>query len=375
MRILFTGGGSGGHIFPIIAVRQAFNSLIELPENDKEIKFYYLGPDKFAEGNLEKEGIKTKFILSGKLRRYFSLKTPIDFLKLIFGTLQSFIYLFFWMPDVIFSKGGYGSFPVVFVGWLYRIPIILHESDSTPGLANLSLARFAKRIILSFPKSAEAFGKYQRKTTVIGNPVRKDLLDGNITKARKIFNIISEKPIILILGGSQGAQKLNELVINTLPRLLQIAEIIHISGETDFKELQKETAKIQGYHLFAFLNSEELKHAYALASLIINRAGAGSIFEIAALGKPSILIPLPNAAADHQRKNAFDFADTNQATGEGRAIILDQENLAPNIFLEQITSLLENPQKMQQLGAKAKEFYSTDIADKIRDEILNLVKR
>jgi UDP-N-acetylglucosamine--N-acetylmuramyl-(pentapeptide) pyrophosphoryl-undecaprenol N-acetylglucosamine transferase len=375
MRILFTGGGSGGHIFPIIATRQAFNALIEIPENDREIYFYYLGPNKFAKENLNKEKIETRFILSGKLRRYFSLKNPVDIIKLIVGIVQSFFYLFILMPDVIFSKGGYGSIPVVFVGWIYRIPIILHESDSTPGLANRFLAKFSKKIIISFPTSKKGFGKYQNKTILIGNPVRKELLEGSTEKGRQIFKISSNKPVLLILGGSQGAQKINEIVINTLPRLLEIAEIIHISGESDYDNVCGETTQNPAYHLYRFLNAEELKHAYALADLIVNRAGAGSIFEIAALGKASILIPLPNSAANHQRKNAYDFADKNNQTGEGRTIILDQENLTPNIFLEEISKLLGDPKKLKAMGQKAKEFYSADTAQKIRDEILNLTKR
>jgi len=383
MRILFTGGGSGGHIFPIIAVRQAFKEeSVKLPETEQEINFYYLGPDKFAAENLEKEGIKTKFILSGKLRRYFSLKSPMDLIKVFFGIIQSFFYLFAWVPDVIFSKGGYGSFPVVFVGWIYRIPVILHESDSTPGLANRFLARFAKKIILSFSASKEAFKKYQNKTILIGNPIRKELLEGDITTGRQTFKISSQKPIILVLGGSQGAQKINEMVINTLPRLLEMAEIIHICGENDYQSIQTESQEILksneslklNYHLYPFLNAEELKNAYALASLIINRSGAGSIFEIAALGKPSILIPLPNSASDHQRKNAYDFANTGNIKDGTRAIVLDQENLTPNIFLEEISKLIKNQEKLKALGAKAKEFYSLDIADRIRDEILKLAK-
>jgi UDP-N-acetylglucosamine--N-acetylmuramyl-(pentapeptide) pyrophosphoryl-undecaprenol N-acetylglucosamine transferase len=378
MRILFTGGGSGGHIFPIIAVKQAFDNLIELPKDDEKIDFYYLGPDKFAKENLNKEKIETRFILSGKLRRYFSLKSPIDFIKLILGIIQSFFYLFIWIPDVIFSKGGYGSIPVVFVGWIYKIPIILHESDSAPGLANRFLAKFAKKIILSFPLSKKGFGKHQNKTILIGNPVRKELLEGNAEKGRQIFKTSSNKPVILILGGSQGAQKINEIVLNTLPKLLKIAEIIHISGEFDYDNVLKETkeaVKNPAYHLYKFLNAEELKHAYALTTLIINRAGAGSIFEIAALGKPSILIPLPSAAADHQRKNAYDFVNTNNQADEGRAIILDQENLTPNIFLEEISKLINNPEKLKTMSQKAKEFYVVDTAQKIRDEIIKTATR
>jgi len=378
MRILFTGGGSGGHIFPIIAIKQSFDWEFQLPENEK-INFYYLGPDKFARENLAKEGIETRFIVSGKLRRYFNLLAPLDFLKVLIGIFQSLFYLFFWVPDVIFSKGGYGSIPVVLVGWLYRIPIILHESDSIPGLANKFAAKFAKKIIISFPASKEGFGKYQNKTITIGNPVRKELLNGSAEEGRRIFKISSSMPIVLILGGSQGAQKINELVLNVLPKLLQICEVIHVSGELDYDNVLRETKKIleqenSRYHLYKFLNAEELKHAYALTSLIVNRAGAGSIFEIAALGKPSIIIPLPNCAADHQRKNAYDFAGINNNADEIRTIVLEQENLTPNMFLEQISGLLQNPERMKKMGERAKEFYSSDIGQRICKEILNLTK-
>jgi len=149
VRILFTGGGTGGHVFPIIAVKQAF---------EEAHNFYYLGADGFAKVNLEKQGIKSKFILAGGFRRYFSLKTPFDLLKNIVGIIQSFFYLFLFIPDVIFSKGGYGSFPVVLVARIYKIPVILHDSDSVPGLANRVLAKFAKKIILSFPE----FGDHLR---------------------------------------------------------------------------------------------------------------------------------------------------------------------------------------------------------------------
>jgi UDP-N-acetylglucosamine--N-acetylmuramyl-(pentapeptide) pyrophosphoryl-undecaprenol N-acetylglucosamine transferase len=170
--------------------------------------------------------------------------------------------------------------------------------------------------------------------------------------------------VVLILGGSQGAKKINEIIINILPRLLEIAEIIHGCGKEDFKEIQKETQNYPDYHLYPFLDAEQLKHAFALADLIINRAGAGSIFEIAALGKPSILIPLPNAASNHQKENAFEFS---KATG---AVVLDQENLIPSLLLDQISTLLSNPQKLSEISQKSKTFYNPQTPELIRDEIL-----
>lgn len=372
MRILFTGGGTGGHVFPIIAVKQAFTDSSYAKAS--EDKFYYLGPDSFAKEHLDKENIRAKFILAGKFRRYFSLNTLIDLIKIPIGIIQSFWYLFLWIPDIVFSKGGYGSFPIVLVAWIYRIPIILHESDSAPGLANRVLAKFAKKIILSFPESKKYFSKYQNKIILIGNPVRKEAIQGNEIQAKSMFKISSQKSVVLILGGSQGAQKINEIVINTLPRLLEVAEVIHISGPKNFKYVEKNTGKLPDYHLYPFLNIEQLKHALALADLIVNRAGAGSIAEISALGKPSILIPLPNSAQDHQRKNAYEFASPSEALAKEspRAIVLDQENLTPNMFLSAISNLLSNPVKLQQMGNKAKSFYNPKTPELIRDEILKI---
>jgi len=369
MKILFTGGGTGGHVFPIIAIKSAFAEATA-------DKFYYLGPDGFVKENLI--GIKTKFISAGKFRRYFSLTTPIDLLKIFVGTIQSFWHLFLIMPDVIFSKGGYGSFPVCFAGWVFRIPIVLHDSDSAPGLANRVTAKFAKKIILSFESGRKYFKpKYQSKIILIGNPIRKELLEGDKIKAKEIFKISASKPVILIIGGSQGAQKINENVLNILPRLLEMTEVIHSSGKINFKETNEQAKDILGshgnlkpyYHLYPFLDAGQLKHAYAVADLILNRAGAGSIFEIAALGKPSILIPLPNSAQDHQRKNAYEFSNSGE-----RTVVLDQENLTPNILLDTISNLLSSSTKLQEMGQKAKSFYNPQTPELIRDEILKLIK-
>jgi UDP-N-acetylglucosamine--N-acetylmuramyl-(pentapeptide) pyrophosphoryl-undecaprenol N-acetylglucosamine transferase len=356
MRILFTGGGTGGHVFPIIAIRET------LP---RDCEFRYLGPDGFAKENLS--DIKANYILAGKLHSFFNPLMSIEITKTIIGFFQSLFYLFMWIPDVVFSKGGYGAFPVLFAARLYRIPVIIHDSDAVPGRVTKKSAKFAKKIILSFENAKKYFKpKQQNKIVVIGNPIRQELLQGNKEEGRKMFNISSNKPITLILGGSQGAQKINETVTTNLPKLLEITEIIHACGENNFKELEKDIIKSPEYHLYPFLNTEQEKHAYALADLVVNRAGAGGIFEIAALGKPSILIPLPGAAQNHQRENAYEFARISEA------IILEQENLTPNMLLEQISNLLSNPQKMSEMSEKAKSFYNPQTAELIRDEILKL---
>jgi len=366
MKILFTGGGTGGHIYPIIAVKRAFEKYY-----DREVEFLYIGPDDFAKTVFEKENVKAKFILAGKLRRYFSLINFIDLFKIPVGLIQSLWHIFWFMPDIIFSKGGYGSIPIVFAGWLYRIPIIIHESDSIPGLANKISSRFAKKIIISFEEAKKYFSP--QKIILLGNPIREELTQGSSEEGKRLFKIASEKPIILITGGSQGAQKINEIIFNTLPRLLKRCEIIHLCGKQNLNNVKKESDKfltnkeiIKSYHLYPFLEEEELKHAYAVSDIIISRAGAGSIFEIAALGKPSILIPLFSAASDHQTKNAWALAKI------GGAIVLKERNLTMNMFLDAVFGLIDDSEKAKEMAEKAKSFYRPETNQRIVEEIFKL---
>lgn len=355
MKIIFTGGGTGGHIFPIIAIAREIKRL----SAGRNLALFYLGPkDPFAKKLLLKEGIKVRFILSGKLRRYLTLISFFQnifdiFFKIPFGILQSLFYIFFFNPDLIFSKGGYGSVPVIIAAKLLLVPVFLHESDSVPGMANRFLANFSLEIFVSFANTPY-FPK--RKMILVGNPIRTDLIETNIHEAQAFFNLSGEKPVVLILGGSQGAQRINDRILEILPEFLKDFELIHQCGEKNFQQVKKEaevminlkTAKF--YHLFPFLNEEELKKAYAVSDLIVSRAGSGSIFEIAAVGKPSMLIPLPESAQGHQIKNAYIFAQ------RGATIVLEEENFTARFFLERIRYLFDNPQLMERMGLAAKNF-------------------
>jgi len=265
MKILFTGGGTGGHIVPIIAVTREIRRIYQAKQNPesqkqkKDLQFFYLGPkDEFGSILLSQEGIKVKQIMAGKIRRYLSLKSLIQNLidvcfKIPIGILQSYFYIFFLSPDLIFSKGGFGSVPGVIVGKLLFVPIFLHESDIVPGLANRFLSRFALEIFVSFPRT-EYFPF--KKMFLVGNPVRKEVLEGSKEEAKEFFKIRSDKPILLILGGSQGAQRINNKILEILPSLLENFEVIHQCGENNFKEV-KANAKVmvnkeleRSFHLF-----------------------------------------------------------------------------------------------------------------------------
>lgn len=354
MKIAFTGGGTGGHIFPIIAVAR---DILEIAPLGK-IEFVYVGPkDDQSFRFLSLEGIKAKTILAGKLRRYISpeavLLNIVDVFKMIIGFSQAFLYLFFSAPDMVFSKGGYGSFPVALASKMLGIPFFLHESDVAPGLVNKFSSKFALEIFTSFPKT-EYFDP--QKMILVGNPIREEMLTGSAERAKYQFKLTGEKPVILFLGGSQGARKINETITFILAEILKDFEILYQCGERNFEEMDRE-AKImipkgleRYHHLFSFFKEQELKDAYQAADVVISRAGAGTIFEIAALGKPSILIPLPESAQDHQVKNAYSYART------GAALIVEEANLTPHFLLERLKFLVSRPDELERMNLAAKDF-------------------
>jgi len=368
MKILFTGGGTGGHIFPIIAIAREIRRIYL----KSDLKLFYIGPkDEFSKILLSQEGIKVKTIICGKIRRYFSFWNFIDiFFKIPIGILQSFFSIFLLSPDLIFSKGGYGSIPAVISGWIFGVPIFLHESDISPGLANRFLSKFVSEIFVSFPKT-EFFAP--KKVILVGNPIRRELLEGSKEEALEFFKITGGKPVILILGGSQGAQKINEVLLLILPEMLRDFELIHQTGSKNFKEVKAQSRAVippdlgKYYHLHPFFQERELKLAYSLADLIVARAGSGTVFEIAALGKPSILIPLPLAAQNHQMKNAYSFAE-----GKG-SIIIEETNFTPHFFLERLKFLFANPKEIENMEKKAKEFARPEAARVIAKYILEFL--
>lgn len=368
MKILFTGGGTAGHIFPIIAIVREIKR--RYPSGGFE--FFYLGPkDKFSGELLSQEGIVVKTILAGKIRRYFAFQNIIDiFFKIPIGIFQAFYYVFVISPDLIFSKGGYGSVPGAIAGWVLLTPIFLHESDIAPGLANKITGKFALEVFASFPvEKTEYFPA--KKIISVGNPLRKEILTGSEEEAKKIFNLQGGKPVILILGGSQGAQRINDRILAMLPEALRNFEIIHQTGKKNFKEVEAEAEVMMKkefkkyYHSFPFLNEVELANAYWVADLIISRAGAGSIFEIAAVGKPSILVPLPESAQDHQLKNAYVFAE------HGAAIVMEEANFKPHFVLEKLKYLFSQPQKLEEMARRAKEFSKPEAARIIAEYIVS----
>jgi UDP-N-acetylglucosamine--N-acetylmuramyl-(pentapeptide) pyrophosphoryl-undecaprenol N-acetylglucosamine transferase len=371
--ILLSGGGTGGHVFPLIAIVRSMRQYT----SDKgmgEPKIIFVGPDHFSHSAFQNEHIDTKTLFAPKIRRYFSFANFFDICKIPIALFQSLWHVYWAMPDVIIAKGGYGSVFPVLAAWLYRIPVVIHESDAIAGLGNSIISRFASRIFLSFPLSDESRQKFAEKAEVLGNPIRSALLAGSQDEAKGLFRITSGKPVVLVLGGSQGAQAINELVLQSLGDLLGEYEIIHQIGSTQF-EVIKEVALRNTpnelhsfYHPVDFLDETSLAHAYALADFIVSRAGSGSIFEIAALGKPSILIPLQNSAQDHQKKNAYSYADT------GAALVMEQQNLTPHLFTQTLSMLANDQAKREAMEKSALAFARPNAADDIALRIIQFLR-
>lgn len=374
MKILFTGGGTAGHIFPIIALVR------ELRRLGLDFNFFYMGPkDDFGSILLSQEDVKIKTILAGKIRRYFGwkaiLKNIFDILfKMPISFLQSFFHIFFLTPDLIFSKGGYGSLAPVLCGKFLQVPVVLHESDVTPGLVNRFLGKLVSEILVSFPVAQTEYFS-EKKMVFVGNPIRTELLNDSREKAKELFNLTGEKPIILIMGGSQGAQKINDTILEVLPQILSDFELIHQTGEKNFEQVLNESKVViskdleKYYHPVGFLKEIELIEAYAACDLILSRAGSGSIFEISAIEKPSILVPLPSAAQDHQAKNAYAYGSG------GAAIVMEESNLTPHFLLEKIKYLFAIPGELDKMSKAAKSFAKPDSGRMIAEYIMNYYKK
>lgn len=298
----------------------------------------------------------------GKFRRYWDIKNITDIFKIPLGTIEAYQILRKEKPALVFAKGGYVSVPVVFAARLLKIPVWLHESDITPGLATKLCSRFAQKIFLSFKESKKFFS--HTNVEVVGNPIRLSLLNGSREIGFKLTGFSLDRPVLLVIGGSSGAQSLNKLIEKILPQLLKEANVVHITGPS--LNPQPSTLNPHHYKSFPFLN-EDLAHIYAIADLVVSRAGSGSIFELLALHKSMILIPLPRSASrGDQIENAKIFEK------HGWALVCDQEKTSPQEFQEKIHTLLQDEKaRSHMINEQKKAFGYVGAAEKIAKPIMN----
>lgn len=375
LRILFTGGGSGGHVYPLLAVGEALKKIAAA--NKTALELYYMGPrDEYAE-IFSAADFWIKTVVAGKLRRYFSLENFLDIPKFFVGFFDALFKLFNLMPDVIFSKGGTGALPVVLAGWFYRIPVIIHESDAVPGLTNLVSAWFAKRVAVSFERALTYFNP--KKAALVGTPIRAELLEArpNAAAAKKELGFKENEPLLFVIGGSQGATRINNFILANLETILKETQVLHQTGQANFDEVEKlsraaltnipsaDVGKYR-YRAMPYLDVVNQKSALAAADLVLTRAGSGTLAEIASFGKPAIIVPLKEAANDHQRVNAYEFAEA------GAAIVIEEPNLLPGVFLSQLKETIHNPAVLDKMSRASGRFFKPGAAEIIAQEILRL---
>lgn len=322
-KIVMTGGGTAGHVTPNIALFPA------LKEQGYDIE--YIGSYNGIEKKLiTAQNIKYHGISSGKLRRYFSWQNFIDPFRVIKGFFEAKKLIKELQPDVLFSKGGFVSVPVVLAAHKNKIPIVIHESDITPGLANKVAARYAKKICHTFPETGSHLGK---RAVYTGTPIREELYHGDAEVARKMCGFTDSKPVVLVMGGSLGSKAINDALRMALPDLLEEYNIAHLCGKGKLDNSIKDLA---GYAQFEYV-SGEMKDFLEMADLVISRAGSNSICEFAALLKPNILIPLPAASSrGDQILNAASFEK------QGFSEVIDEEILTSTLLLTSIKKVLNN---------------------------------
>jgi len=352
MRIVLTGGGTGGHICPLAAVA----SQLRLNEQDKNIELLWLGEAGGREELAAKRlNIKFTGLLCGKVRRYFSIRNLFDLIKLPLGFMQAFLILAKFKPRVVFSKGGYVSWPVSLAASLMGIKVVLHESDMVMGLTNKILARFASKVLLGWPIKENLDIKGEIK--VVGNPIRSEVLTADRATALNFFKLAGKSPVVLVLGGSQGASEINKFISANLGELLSVCRIIHLTGKN-----KKEIESRDGYYVAEELSASDLALAYVLADLIISRAGANTLAEIAAWAKPTVLLPLASSANNHQLANAEYFASQ-------QAAVICEPGIADNLKLL-VVNLLRDQNKLLLLAKNVKKLAYPNANQNIAGEIL-----
>lgn len=335
--IVFTGGGTAGHVTPNLALITLFKAA--------KWDIAYVGSDEGIEKEMiEGQHIPFYAVKSGKLRRYFSLKNLLDPFKILVGIVQSIALFYKLKPDVVFSKGGFVAFPVVVGAWYHRIPVIAHESDMSPGLANRLSYPFVNRICLSFEASVKYF-KTQKKVAVTGTPIRQQLFNGNSAKGLAHCGFNTEKPCLLVIGGSLGANSINRAVRSALVQLLKEYQVIHLCGKG---KIDPAFTALSGYCQIEYADTH-LPDLFAAASIVVSRAGANSLYELLALSKPHVLIPLSaKASRGDQIQNAHYFQKA------GISVVIKDEALTAETLIQALSDVKANEQeivrKMNELG-------------------------
>jgi len=366
MRIVFTGGGTGGHFYPIIAISEAIERMAE-EKHLIEPELFYIGPAPFDPAALAEHDIEYRSSPAGKMRRHGSMLNPIELVKIAVGVVKSIFQLFSIYPDVVFSTGGYAAFPTLFAARILAIPVVIYDADAEPGRVTRWSASFARWIGVAHPDAAAKLPEAHRaKIATVGHPIREEIRMPAKEGGHEYLKLNPDLPTILVMGGSQGAQALNNVILDALKDLTERYNVIHQTGAANLEEVRGIAREIlhdgpgaDRYRPFGLLNTLALRMAAGISSLIVARAGSGTIFEVAAWNIPAILVPIPLDVSHDQTENAFSYMR------RGACLVVEQKNLTPHVLSAEIDRLMGSEPMRQKMIEAAKKFAQQDAARKI----------
>jgi len=322
-KILLTGGGTAGHVIPNIALLPQLKAM--------GFEIHYAGSEAGIEkGIVEQAELPYHAISSGKLRRYLSMKNVTDAFRVLKGLSDANRLIKQLRPSVCFSKGGFVTVPIVIACWKNKVPVIIHESDMTLGLANKIAVKFASKICVTFPETMARVSK--KKAVHTGTPIRKELFTGERQKGARLCNFPTEKPVVLVMGGSLGSVKINTCLRQALPAILEQFNVIHLCGKNNLDE----QINLSGYKQFEYL-SDEMPHVLAFADVIASRAGSNSINEFLALRKPALLIPLSKKASRGDQ-----ILNANSFNSHGFSAVMEEDSMTAETLSQAILNLYTN---------------------------------
>lgn len=366
-KVLIAAGGSGGHIFPAIALA---STLLKDENYDLDIRF--VGSNKVLDRRIfEKEGLDFSLLSANKLPYRVTLGALIFFVRLFFDLVKSFFIVISYKPDVVVGFGGYVSVPVIFVSYLFRVPRVVHEQNVVPGRANRLLFKMADVIAVSFRETIEYLGPDKRKALFTGNPIRASILKDAKESGKGALGLDESKFTILVIGGSQGAHTLNETFIKAMreidEEIKKSLQIIHITGLKDYGWAREEYGILGIEHrVYSFI--DRIEKAYSASDLIVTRSGASCIFEIAFFGRPMILVPYPFALS-HQSENAKVFSQN------GAAIIIDERDLSAGSFKDDILNLLGDEGRLNKMAESSNRLSVAGASRNLAGQIMRLARK
>ena len=371
MRIVFTGGGTGGHFYPLIAVAQA----IEDACTEKtliEPELYYIGPKAFDIAALQEHDIVHIKSAAGSLREGGVRFNPLGGIKTFIGIIETLWRLYKIYPDVVFSTGGFAAFPTLYAARILAIPVVIYDADAKPGKVSLWAAHFATWISVAHPDAAGHFPEKSRsKIARTGHPIRREIESPSKEGGHEFLKLDPTIPTLLVFGGSQGARAINEVVLDSLLELVQHYNVVHQTGSVNLEETSGIARVVlhdsqfkDRYRSFGLLNALAIRMAAGIATIVVARAGSGTIFEIASWGIPSILVPIPLDISHDQTENAFSYARA------GGCVVIEQRNLSTHVLNAEIARLIGDDAKRTAMSVAAIAYSRPKAARKIADILL-----